>query len=145
MLQFLRGIALVAAFLFLFSLEKAQAQTLGTMTRYCEKLESFWRQYPPTAGEHGARLPNEAYAAICYGYMLAFIDAAQIVDPPNDCSHGFGPNCRSILHICTPPVFLYDQILAVFLAYARNHTAQWHESAAVHLQAAMVAAFPCKN
>jgi hypothetical protein len=34
--------------------------------------------------------------------------------------------------------------LAVFLAYARSHAAQWHESAGFHYIAALTAAFPCK-
>jgi hypothetical protein len=56
----------------LFSKCEAATETLGELMQECEELESFWKFYPPVAGKTGARIPNQAGAAICYGYMLAF-------------------------------------------------------------------------
>ena len=50
-----------------------------------------------------------------------------------------------MLGICMPRgVVSYSQVLAVFLAYARSHTAQWHENAGIHYVLALGTAFPCK-
>jgi Rap1a immunity proteins len=82
--------------------------------------------------------------------MLAFIELRQFIVPPKvgevDCSNGVGSSqCRSALPYCPPVGVTFDQILAVFLAYSRNHTAQWHEPAWMHYLQAMAAAFPCKG
>jgi Rap1a immunity proteins len=127
----------------------AKSQTLGSMTHDCEKLEIVWRASPPTHGERGAFVPNDADAATCFGYMLAFAGLRQLIASPTvgaaDCSKGVGPQCRPALFYCPPEGVLFDQVLAVFLTYARNHPAQWHEAAWSHYLNAMVAAFPCKG
>jgi hypothetical protein len=42
-----------------------------------------------------------------------------------------------------PRVVGFNQILAVFLAYARSKVAQWHEEAASHYRLSLMVAFPC--
>jgi hypothetical protein len=126
--------------------EGAKAMTtLGDMMRDCEKLESFWRLYPPTPDRMG--IPNQADPAVCYGFMLAFNQLQSVIayHPANDCSKGVGPSCRHALGMCIPEGVLFNQILAVFLAYARSHVAQWHEQASSHYLLAMLAAFPCSE
>ena len=56
-----------------------------------------------------------------------------------------GPLCGHTLGICLPKGSSYSQVLAVFLAHARSHPAQWHEGAANHFQLAMMTAFPCMD
>ena len=107
----------------------------------CEPLETHWRQYPPT--HDGALVPDQAKAAICYGYMQAFTQLQGLM--AGDCSKGPGPNCYRALRTCIPVGVLFNQILAVFLAYARSHVAQWHEQAWSHYAVALATAFPCKS
>ena len=76
---------------------------------------------------------------------MGFSEASSLVGPSSDCSRGFGPDCRPLLNICMATNVTADQILAVLLAYARSHAAQWHESVARHFYLAMVGAFPCKG
>jgi Rap1a immunity proteins len=145
--QFVRGVILIVTLMLLFPWGEAKAQgiggTLGSMMNLCLKLESYWQQHPPN-WTSGATVPNDPGAAICYGYILGFSDASGLVDSPSDCSKGFGPNCRPVSHLCIPAGVLFDQALGVFLAYARSHTANWHERLTGHYYAAMIAAFPCK-
>jgi hypothetical protein len=118
-------------------------QTLGTMKHNCERLELYWRQHPPT--NNSFTVPDDDLAAMCAGFMTRFSQASRLVDSPNDCPNDFGPNCHPLLHVCIPKSVSEDQILSVFLAYARSHPAQWHEQATSHFQAALAAAFPCKG
>jgi hypothetical protein len=53
--------------------------------------------------------------------------------------------CHRTLGFCTPKGVSSDQALAVFLAYARSHVAQWHEEAWPHVLNSMVMAFPCEG
>jgi len=53
--------------------------------------------------------------------------------------------CRVTLGFCLPRGVRYIQVLAVFLAYARSHAAQWHQDAAPQFQLSLMAAFPCKD
>jgi hypothetical protein len=71
----------VVAGLFLFSWDGAKAQTLGSLTQQCEKLESFWRQNP-SRQPNMVNIPNDADAAICYGYMSAFNGLRSLSLPP---------------------------------------------------------------
>ena len=145
MVQFLRGIVLISiiAVTLLLSWDGAKAQTLGSMMHDREKLQNYWRTDPPTS--KGARVPNDADAATCYGYMLAFNGLRGLIVYPADCSKGFGPNCRHALPICIPDGVLFDQPLAIFIDYAHKHTAQWHEQAWAHYASALTAVFPCKG
>jgi Rap1a immunity proteins len=80
--------------------------------------------------------------------MSAFVQLSNNISGVNvehDCSKGWGPGCWPELHVCFPKGATVAQILAVFLADARNHPADWHEPANVHYQNAMMAAFPCKG
>lgn len=119
--------------------------TAGEMVQKCTKLESFWQRYPPTPER--TPIPNDADAATCYGFILAVQHLSSIIHPmpTNDCSKGIGPNCRPILGICFPKNVSSSQILAVFLDYARSHSARWHESAGGHFLIAMLDAFACKE
>jgi hypothetical protein len=146
--------ALVVMLALLFPVERATAAetTLEHMKQNCEQLESYWRLDPPTAD--GSRIPNQAGAAICYGYILAFSDLRQLSGIVGIAANCYrtpqgnivgGPNCRPALGICIPVGVLFSQHLAVFLAYARSHVAQWHEDAWHHYLSAMIAAFPCKD
>jgi hypothetical protein len=78
--QIVRGIALVVTFTLLFPWGEAKAQTLGTMVHYCEKLETYWRQYPPT--KENMTFPNDALGASCAGFINGFWHASSLVDPP---------------------------------------------------------------
>jgi hypothetical protein len=118
----------------------ATAQSLGQLVGYCEQLESFWRQNPALQG--GVSLPLQAEPAVCYGYIAAMTQLDHMVE--GDCSKGIGPTCHFILHFCAPPDVSSNQMLAVFLAYARNKPAAWHEQASIHYLNAMRQAFPCK-
>ena len=144
MFQFLRGIALITTFTFLFSMEKAKAQTLGDLVHYCERLETYWRQFPPS---QSMTIPNDGLGSLCLGFLMGFRGASRLVDPPSDCTKAatwWGPNCHPRLHVCVPATGVsYEQILAVFLAYGRSHPAQWHEEGVQHVHLAMLTAFPC--
>jgi hypothetical protein len=150
----MRAIAVVVTLLALIS--GAKAQTLGELTQECEQLESFWRSYPPTEGT--ISLPQRADAAMCFGYMQAIIGLRTSIglptlpgDPERKCFYtaegkfGGGAMCRVTLGICYPKGVRANQVLAVFLAYARSHAAQWHEAAASHFRLSLMAAFPCDN
>jgi hypothetical protein len=123
---------------------KAQA-TVEQMMQNCVKLESFWQLYPPTPKR--TLIPHEAGAATCYGFILAFAHLGEVIHytPTGDCSKGIGPNCRLALGICFPKGVSLNQILAVFLAYARSHSAQWHDGAGSGFFVAMLDAFACKE
>ena len=127
----------------LYPAARADAQSLGSLKDGCERLEAFWKQYPPTSND--ARIPDDAGGAMCWGYMGAFIQVAGVVTDMNaDCSKGRGrPGCWPGLHICYPKGVTPVQILAVFLADARAHPANWHEQANLRYQDAMMAAVPC--
>jgi hypothetical protein len=47
--------------------------------------------------------------------------------------------------MCIPAGVTFRQGLALFLAYARSHAAQWHDDASPHLLLALMTAFPCKD
>jgi len=116
--------------------------TAGDMMHDCVKLETFWQRYPPT--RERAIIPQDADAATCYGFILAVWHLAQIFTP--DCSKGIGaPNCRPALGICLPQNSSLPQVLAVFLDYARSHSAEWHNPAGGQFYAAMLNAFGCKE
>jgi hypothetical protein len=139
----------VVAGLFLFSWNGAKAQTLGELTKQCEKLESFWQKYQ-SPQPHSIYIPNEADAAMCYGYMQAInglrgLIAINADGSAPDCSNGTGSTCRHALSICAPAEATFSQGLAIFLAYARSHAPQWHEPAWQHYLTAMSQAFPCKG
>jgi Rap1a immunity proteins len=124
----------------------AKAQnTAGELMQYCVKLESFWQRDPPTRGH--TSIPHDAQTATCYGFILAVVQLSSIIHymPTNDCSKGIGPNCRPALGICFPKNVSEGQILAVFLDYARSHSAQWHEPAGGEFLLAMLGAFACKD
>jgi hypothetical protein len=122
----------------------ATAQTgafsLGQLASACEQLESEWRAHPGdlTTPQGGG----------CFGYIMAVYQLGLVMSrgtDPADCSKGWGPSCRPALNFCLPRegrVGL-NQLLAVFLDYARNHAAQWQEPASLHFMNAMAKAFPC--
>ena len=103
------------------------AQTLGELKDDCEALETSWRLIPQTS----KRVPflSSAGAAICWGYIAAFSQLTLVVSGVNpDCSKGdWGPGCWPALHVCFPHGTTRGQILAVFLADARSHPADWHQ------------------
>jgi hypothetical protein len=147
-IQIVCGIALVAAFMFLFSWDGAKAQSLGTITQFCGKLENYWRQNPPRGDS--VSIPSEADGAMCYGYLLAISGLSSLVATPADgskpdCSKGFGPNCRHALSVCFPKGVSFEQGLAVVLTYARSHVPQWHETGWHHVLTALAEAFPCQG
>ena len=134
---------------------QTKAVTLGELTQECTQLETFWQTRPPT--RNSSPVPHQADPAICFGYIQAFIDLTGLVGgTPEDpdiqkCfvniegELGGGPKCRPALGFCFPKGAGYSQVLAVFLAYARSHTAQWHEPAWSHFATSMIRAFPCKD
>ena len=69
----MRAIAiLVVTLTLLFLGGQAKAEkSLGELKVDCEELENFWRLYPPT--KDSTRIPGQAAAAICFGYMDAII------------------------------------------------------------------------
>ena len=147
---------IVATFTLLFLGQEAKAETLGDMKQQCEQLEDYWRVYPPT--KENSLIPDRAGAAICFGFMEAIIGLTGGISIPSLAASGDlhcartdegkivgGPNCGHTLGICPPKFVSYSQVLAVFLAYARSHAAQWHEDAAPQFQSAMMNAFPCKG
>jgi hypothetical protein len=132
----------------------AEAKTLGELTEECAQLETFWRTKPPTLRQ--VAVPNQVGPAVCFGYLVAISDLRGLIgvagtDDAEKCyltpdrQLAGGPNCRPALGFCYPKGVTISQALAVFLAYARNHTAQWHEEAWLHYISAMIAAFPCKD
>jgi Rap1a immunity proteins len=140
--------ALVVTLTLLFAQERATAAvvTLEMMKQTCEELESFWQRNPPKAGDLIA-IPNQANAGICFGYLTAFYDLSHLIHG-TDCvgpEPAFGPNCQHTLDICVPKSATITQTLAVFLAYARSHVAQWHEAGWGHFLNSWLAAFPCKD
>lgn len=143
----MRGWIVAVALMLLFSLDGARAQTLGALTEYCEKLESFWQKNPPKPDK--TPIPLDL-GSVCYGYMTAIGGLSGLIigapsDETADCSKGFGPNCRHALSICFPKGASHRQALAVFLAYARSHAPQWHEEAWHHVLSSHMQAFPCKG
>jgi hypothetical protein len=149
----LPGIVFSASLTLLFSGAKAKAETLGELTQECAQLESYWKTDPPT--HQSTTVPNNADAAICFGHIKLFEELTSIIgvvgDPDvstcsvtQDGKPTGGPRCRLMLGVCTPQGVSYSQLLAVFLAYARSHAAQWHERAGFHFLSALTAAFPCK-
>ena len=122
---------------------QAKAKSLGELKVDCEELENFWRLYPPT--KDSTLIPGQAGAAIRFGYMDAIIiglgGSIGILSAPDpNCAvtpEGKvvgGPLCGHTLGICLPKGSSYSQVLAVFLAHARSHPAQWHEDAAPQFQ-----------
>ena len=147
--------AMVVTLTLLFLGQGAKAQQhLGEMKQNCEQLEDFWRLYPPT--KDSTPVPEPPYAAICFGYIQACVGLASMMGVPSynvlqECAvtaegkvEG-GPACGHTLGFCFPDGISYSQVLAVFLAYARSHAAQWHERTAQHFDQAMMTAFPCKD
>jgi hypothetical protein len=130
------------------------SETLGELTQQCAVLETYWKNDPPRNKE--VTIPSNADAAICFGYMQGILGLSGLIgvvgDPDvgacslaQDGSITGGPRCRAMLGVCLPKAGAsYSQTLAVFLAYARSHPAQWHEAAAIHYLLALTAAFPCK-
>lgn len=136
----------VVALPFLFSIDVATATTLGELTRRCERLESFWRMHPNPEGK--VIFPNQGEPAFCFGYLEAIADLGQSIEGPNKCYQTqdgkIGGGCRTTLGFCIPKGATFTQGLAVFLAYARSHVAQWHEEAWPHVINSLQMAFPCQ-
>jgi len=131
----MRAIAiLVVTLTLLFLGGQAKAKSLGELKEECEELENFWRLYPATKD---STIPAQAGAAICFGYMDAIIGLTWRIGIPSaidpNCAVTTegkvvgGPLCGHTLGICLPKGSSYSQVLAVFLAHARSHPAQWHE------------------
>jgi hypothetical protein len=140
----MRAIAVLLVAL-LYPVAPANAQTLGELKAGCERLEAYWQQYPPVSTT--VNIPDDSGGASCWGYLGAFFQMANMVSGTgeHDCSKGWGPGCWSALHVCFPKGVTPEQMLAVFLADARNHPAEWHEQANIRYWEAMKAAFPCKG
>jgi Rap1a immunity proteins len=144
---------LVVMLTLLFLGGQAKADNLGELKEECEELENFWRLYPPTEGR--MKIPSRVGAAICFGYMEAIVGLTESIGIPTAIDPNCavtpegkvvgGPLCGHTLGICFPKGSSTVQVLAVFLAHARSHPAQWHEGAATHFQLAMMTAFPCKD
>ena len=125
--------------------------SLEQMMRNCEQLESFWRMKPPKGVD--VLVPNQIGAAVCFGYLLAFCGLEGLVEgtdyrrSSNEEPTPFANSatCSRTLNICAPKYVSANQILKVFLTYARNHAAQGHEDAWFHYLEAMQVAFPCKG
>lgn len=140
--------ALVITLALLFPGGRATAaETLEQMKQECEELESYWQRDPPNAGKY--KIPNQALAAICFGYLSAITDLTGVLEGTGCYGPGpepaFGPNCRHALNICFPKSATTSQVLAVFLTYARSHVAQWHEIGWLHFLSSLSATFPCKG
>jgi Rap1a immunity proteins len=136
---------LVITLTLLFARERATASpfTLEQMKQRCEELKRYWQRDPPRPDN--VNIPNQAAAGICYGYLSAIADLSHLL-------HGtgcvgpepaFGPDCQHTLQICFPKSITVNQALALFLAYARSHPAQWHEVGWPHFVNSMITAFPC--
>jgi hypothetical protein len=136
--------ALIVALAVLLPGESATAKTLRGLMQDCEQLESFWRLNPPRRPGFVA-IPNQADPAICFGYLSALLDLRNMAAMGADCSQGWKKlNCYPVLGFCPPDSVSSDQVLAIFLAYARNNAALWHEDAGGHFTAALIRAFACK-
>jgi Rap1a immunity proteins len=138
----MRALAIILVSL-IFWQAHSYAQTLGELKENCEKLETSWRLVPQTS----QRVPANAGAAMCWGYLSAFSQLTLVVGGVNpDCSMGnWGPRCWPALHVCFPQGTTMGQILDAFLAEARSHQGDWHQPAYGHLLNAMIDAFPCKG
>jgi Rap1a immunity proteins len=139
--------AIVAALTLLFAQERATAATtLEQMKQKCEELERFWQRDPPTSSGL-INIPNQPGAAICFGYLSAMADLSWALQGTGCVGPEpvFGPDCRHALQVCFPKNATSNQVLAVFLDYARSHVAQWHEAGGMHFLNSMVMAFPCKG
>jgi hypothetical protein len=144
----------VVALPLLFSVNIAKAITLGELTRRCEALERFWRVHPSPEGQ--IAILNQIDPVFCFAYIQGITDLRGLIgfpDNPNPTSCyrtqegkiGGGWMCHAALGFCLPKGALSTQVLAVFLAHARSHVAQWHEEAWPHFLNAMQIAFPCKG
>ena len=121
--------------------EAPRSFSLGRLTSACELLENQLQ-----TANSGRVIVEGAGAGFCSGFIWAVVSLSHFVadDPKNDCSKGLGPSCRPVLGICVPGSMSDKQMVDVFLAYARSHTAQWHEEASLHVLKSMQEAFPCK-
>jgi Rap1a immunity proteins len=141
MTRFAAQIIMLVLLLVTSNAARADEFTLGELKDDCERLETYWKLHPNN-------VPDNAGAAMCVGYMYAFASLSFFLPDKGtiglDCSKGFGPTCWSVLHACLPKVVRFEQLLAVFLAYARNNPASWHEPATMHFSTAMSKAFPCE-
>jgi len=124
---------------------RATAETifsLGQLAPACEQLESEWRAHPGDL--------TSPQAGGCFGYIVAVYQLGLVMSRdsnPADCSNGWTSSCRPALNFCLPREGRVgpNQLLAVFLEYARSHPAQWQEPASLHFLSAMAKAFPCPH
>jgi hypothetical protein len=80
----MRALAIILVSL-IFWQAHSYAQTLGELKENCEKLETSWRLVPQTS----QRVPANAGAAMCWGYLSAFSQLTLVVGGVNpDCSMG---------------------------------------------------------
>jgi hypothetical protein len=121
---------LAAILVFMLPAVPASAEyTIGQVLTYCLALE---RATPTSGGRALYRdVRDVKNAATCLGYIGGVIAGVVYVDPPN------------YQHFCIPEGVTENQLVAVYLKFARAHP-EWHDTTAARgIIAAMQEAFPC--
>jgi Ssp1 endopeptidase immunity protein Rap1a len=98
------------------------------LVKYCQHLEKGTKG----TGDQ-IRIPNTRQALICWGYMESIQDLSVLSDERG----------RRFLGACPPEQTTLLHLIHSFLTYARSHTGELHEKAAVVVIKALQEAFPC--
>ena len=110
----------------------AQAETIGSLVRKCDRL----LQVGQFEGET-VRFPgDDPEAVMCLGYMTAVIEFVLLNDADTK---------KPLLGICAPTGLGMPQALQVFINHARARPESWHESPPLGIMRSFSTAFPCRS
>lgn len=130
----MRNILMLAAILSLATNAKAApAYSAGKMTAYCAAIERA-----PVLASREIQPPDTFESGVCWGYFSTF---PAILGLTRYASY---PDKNAGFKICPPKSgIMIEQVIAIFLKYAREHPARYQEDAVFVGLDAMKEAFPC--
>jgi hypothetical protein len=107
-----------------------RGENMGTLLRRCERFQ----QIVEFRGNE-IKIPRDIDAAMCFGYVSGVMDLIYLVDDAD----------KSLLSVCAPEGTSVEQLVQIFVNFARSRPEKWHEQARLGMMASLWAAFPCRK
>lgn len=107
----------------------SQAQTVATLFRQCEVYEK-----DATIAVDATRF-NRTETGVCLGYFMAIKGMTLAEDTDG----------TPILNACAPKASTADQLVRIFMKFARENPEKHHEDAVFNVWNSLIRAFPCRK